>query len=74
MCALGEVVLIAFVAITASPSARFILAPNVCNSDSIWETSLMSGKRRMVTGSRVSNEAASIGSTAFLDVPILHVP
>jgi hypothetical protein len=41
---------------------------------SICVTSLMAGKRRMVTGSGVSKEAASIGSTAFLEVPTQHVP
>jgi hypothetical protein len=59
---------------TASLPFMVTDAPNVRSKYSICVTSLMAGKRRMVTGSGVSKEAASIGSTAFLEVPTQHVP
>jgi len=74
ICAAGAVVLMDLVTMTASLPFMVTHAPNIRSRDSICVTSLMAGKFRMVTGSRVSKEAASIGSTAFLDVPTRHVP
>ena len=74
MFSFGDVVLIAFVVMVAVLPDMDTLAPKVRSRDSIFFTSLMAGIRRMMTLSRVSRQAASMGNTAFLDVLILHDP